>query len=170
MYIIYCENLPRIPYYAFGAKVQVYTLTSNLHESLGGFLGLMTGEEFFTYDSHLSRGLPCTLVSQTPFHTKEECKEVLSVVNRISNKVQQQMNKSPCFCSGGHTCKTTIKPKIADDKNLLKLFDVSTKLARTGSAWGTESGALNTRSMLDIRLYFSLVFNLRVQNGPKLKL
>ena len=74
MYIIYCGNLPRIPYYAFGANVQVYTLTSKLHEPLGGFFGLMTREEFFTYDSHLSRCMPCTLVSQIPFHTKEECK------------------------------------------------------------------------------------------------
>ena len=30
--------------------------------------------------------------------------------------------------------------KLLIDKNLLKLFESTTKLARTGSAWGTESG------------------------------
>ena len=39
--------------------------------------------------------------------------------------------------------KTTIELKIADNKNLLKFFDVTTKHTRTGSAWETESGALN---------------------------
>ena len=47
------------------------------------------------------------------------------------------------FTLEGHTCETTIKLKIADVKNLLKLFESTTKLARTGSAWGTESGMLN---------------------------
>ena len=28
-------------------------------------------------------------------------------------------------------------------ENFLNIFDVTTKQARTGSAWGTESGALN---------------------------
>ena len=51
------------------------------------------------------------------------------------------------FTLEGHTCKTTIKLKIADDKKLLELFESTTKLARTGSAQGTESGALNRRSM-----------------------
>ena len=38
----------------------------------------------------------------------------------------EQMNKSPCFCSA----KSTIKPKIADEKNLQLCFDSTTKLAR----------------------------------------
>ena len=42
----------------------------------------------------------------------------------------------------GHTHETTIKLIIADDKNLLKLFESIPKLARTGSAWETESGVL----------------------------
>ena len=32
---------------------------------------------------------------------------------------------------------------IADKKNLQQLSDSTTKLARTDSAWGTESGVLN---------------------------
>ena len=43
----------------------------------------------------------------------------------------------------GCTCKSTIKLKIADEKNLQLHFDSTTKLARTGSAWGTESEVLN---------------------------
>ena len=39
--------------------------------------------------------------------------------------------------------KSTIKFEIADKKNLQLLTDSTTKLARTGSAWGIESGALN---------------------------
>ena len=41
------------------------------------------------------------------------------------------------------TCESTIKLKIADENNLQLCFDSTTKLARTASAWGTESGALN---------------------------
>ena len=33
--------------------------------------------------------------------------------------------------------------KLLPTENLLNLFDVTTKQARTGSTWGTESGALN---------------------------
>ena len=33
--------------------------------------------------------------------------------------------------------------KLLLTENLLNLFDVTTKQARTGSAWGTESGVLN---------------------------
>ena len=47
------------------------------------------------------------------------------------------------FTLEGHTHETTIKLKIADNKNLLEHFDVTTKLARTGSAQGSESGVLN---------------------------
>ena len=47
------------------------------------------------------------------------------------------------FALEGYTHEKTIKFKIADDKNLLKLFESTTKLARTGSAQGTESGVLN---------------------------
>ena len=47
------------------------------------------------------------------------------------------------FTLEGHTCEKTIKHKIAYDKNLLKLIESTTKLAKTGSAWGTESEALN---------------------------
>ena len=47
------------------------------------------------------------------------------------------------FALEGYTHETTIKFKIADDKNLLKLFESTPKLARTGSAQGTESGVLN---------------------------
>ena len=33
--------------------------------------------------------------------------------------------------------------KLLPTENLPMLFESKTKLARTGSAWGTESGALN---------------------------
>ena len=33
--------------------------------------------------------------------------------------------------------------KLLLTENLLNLFESTTKLDRTGSAWGTESGALN---------------------------
>ena len=47
------------------------------------------------------------------------------------------------FALDGYIHKTTIKLKIADNKNFQKLFESATKLARTGSAWATESGVLN---------------------------
>ena len=43
----------------------------------------------------------------------------------------------------GCTCESRIKLKIADEKNLQDHNESTTKLARTGSAWGTESGVLN---------------------------
>ena len=43
----------------------------------------------------------------------------------------------------GCTCESTIKLKIADEKNLQDHNESTAKLARTGSAWGTESGVLN---------------------------
>ena len=73
---------------------------------------------------------------------------------RYNNK----QTKLLVFTLEGHTHKTTIKLKIADKKNLQLHFDSTTKLARTGSAWGTESGALNRRRMLEILLYFTLAF------------
>ena len=48
--------------------------------------------------------------------------------------------------------------KLLPTENLLNLFDVTTKQARTGSAWGTESGALNRSTMLEILLDFTLDF------------
>ena len=39
--------------------------------------------------------------------------------------------------------ESTIKLEIADKKKLQQLTDSTTKLARTGSGWGTESGVLN---------------------------
>ena len=39
--------------------------------------------------------------------------------------------------------ESTIKLKIADKKNSQLLTDSTTKLARTGSTWGIESGVLN---------------------------
>ena len=59
--------------------------------------------------------------------------------------------------------------KLLLTENLLNIFHVTTKQARTGSAWGTESRALNRRSMLEILLYFTLVFYCMSPNGPKLK-
>ena len=42
--------------------------------------------------------------------------------------------------------------------NLQLLDDSTTKLARTASTWGIDAGALNRRSMLEILMYFALVF------------
>ena len=55
-------------------------------------------------------------------------------------------------------------------ENLLLLFDSTTKRARTAPTWGTEAGVLNRLSMLEILMYFALVFILCVQNGPELNL
>ena len=43
----------------------------------------------------------------------------------------------------GCICVSTIKLKITGRKNLQYHNELTTKLARTGSARGTESGALN---------------------------
>ena len=43
----------------------------------------------------------------------------------------------------GYTHETTIKLKITANRKLTNTFESTTKLARTGSAQGTESGALN---------------------------
>ena len=40
-------------------------------------------------------------------------------------------------------CESTIKLKITDKKNLQYHSESTTRLVRTGSAWGTESGVLN---------------------------
>ena len=42
--------------------------------------------------------------------------------------------------------------------NLQLLDDSTTKPARTTSTWGIEVGALNRQSMLEILIYFALVF------------
>ena len=47
------------------------------------------------------------------------------------------------FTLEGHTHKSMIKLKITDEENLQLLNESTTTLARTGSVWGTESGALN---------------------------
>ena len=67
------------------------------------------------------------LVSLTEFHPRN--------TNEQTNLLSNALN--------GCTCKSTIKLKNADEKNLQLHFDSKTKLARTDSAWGTESGALN---------------------------
>ena len=43
-------------------------------------------------------------------------------------------------------------------ENLQLLADSTTKLARTDSTSGIGAGALNRQSMLEIRMYFALVF------------
>ena len=43
-------------------------------------------------------------------------------------------------------------------ENLQLLDDSTTKLARTASTWGIDAGALNSRSMLEILVYFAFVF------------
>ena len=43
-------------------------------------------------------------------------------------------------------------------ENLQLLSDSTTKLARTASTWGIDAGVLNRGSMLDIQMYFALVF------------
>ena len=43
-------------------------------------------------------------------------------------------------------------------ENLQLLGETTTKLARTASTWGIETGALNRCSMLEILMYFALVF------------
>ena len=48
--------------------------------------------------------------------------------------------------------------KLLPTENLQNTFDPTAKQARTGSAWGTESGALNRWSMLEILMFFTLVF------------
>ena len=45
-------------------------------------------------------------------------------------------------------------------ENLQLLDDSTTKLARTAPIQGIETGALNRRSVLEILMYFALVFNL----------
>ena len=42
------------------------------------------------------------------------------------------------------THESTIKLEIADKSKSQLLTDSTTKLTRTGSTWGRESGALNT--------------------------
>ena len=48
--------------------------------------------------------------------------------------------------------------KIADERKLLLLGETTTKLARTASTWGIETGALNRSSMLEILICFGLYF------------
>ena len=43
-------------------------------------------------------------------------------------------------------------------KNLLKVDDMTTKLAGIGSAWGTEPAVLNSAGVLEFRFVFALVF------------
>ena len=67
------------------------------------------------------------LVNLTEFHARH-------------NKEQSNVL---AFALDVQTCKTTIKLKIAADRKPMKSFESTTKQARTGSAWGTESGVLN---------------------------
>ena len=57
--------------------------------------------------------------------------------------------------------------KLARQQSNLKLLptekfqntsDLTTEQVRTGSGWGTESGVLHRWSMLEILMYFTLVF------------
>ena len=48
--------------------------------------------------------------------------------------------------------------KLLMKENLQLLIYSTTKLARTAPTWGIETGALNRRSMLEILMYFALVF------------
>ena len=59
---------------------------------------------------------------------------------RYANKSKKNLLVNPL---DGWMCESTIKLRIADQKNLLYLFDSTTKLARTGSEQGTNSGVLN---------------------------
>ena len=47
--------------------------------------------------------------------------------------------------------------KLLPTENLQNIFESTTKQARTGSEWGTESGALNRLSMSEIFMYCTLV-------------
>ena len=47
--------------------------------------------------------------------------------------------------------------EIADNGNLLKTLDVTTKLAQIASTLGIQAGALNRLSVLEILMYFDLV-------------
>ena len=60
--------------------------------------------------------------------------------------------------------------KLLTNENLKLLGETTTKLARTASTWGIETGVLNRSSMLEILMYFDLVLILLVQNGPELNL
>ena len=44
-------------------------------------------------------------------------------------------------------------------ENLQLLSEITTKLARTASAWQIKAGVLNRCSMLEIRMYFYLFFS-----------
>ena len=66
-------------------------------------------------------------VNLTEFHPRYTNEQVNLLVNALD----------------GCMCKSMIKLKITDEKNLQYQNDSTTKLAKTGSAWGTESGLLN---------------------------
>ena len=48
--------------------------------------------------------------------------------------------------------------KLLMMENLQLLSDSTAKLARNASIWGIDAGALNRQSMLEILMYFALVF------------
>ena len=81
-------------------------------------------------------------------------------INRILSKTQQQMSKSNTLLLVWmyKLARKQSNLKLLLSENLLNLFQVTTKQAGTRFAWGTESGVLNRRSMLEILLYFTLVF------------
>ena len=68
---------------------------------------------------------------------------ILTNLTEFHPRYNNEQTNLLVFTLEGHTCKSTIKLKTADEKNLQLLFDSTTKLARTGSAWGIESGVLN---------------------------
>ena len=47
---------------------------------------------------------------------------------------------------------------LLEKENLLKVDDMTTKLAGIGSAWGTEPAVLNSVGVLEFRFVFALVF------------
>ena len=81
-------------------------------------------------------GLGCVCFPQPSF-------PFVSCLTEFHPRYNNEQTNLLVFALQGHTHETTVKLKIADVKNSLKLFESTTKLARTGSAWGTESGALN---------------------------
>ena len=60
--------------------------------------------------------------------------------------------------------------QLLSKEKLTLVNEQSTKLAVDDPTWVIESAALNSKGLLKYRFVFALVFILRVQNGPELKL
>ena len=67
-------------------------------------------------------------------------------------------DSSPCFDSGCTNSQDNNQTSIAASRKTTNVNDMTTKLAGIGSAKGTGPVALNQWSMLEIQMYFTLVF------------